>query len=74
VLVEESRRVPSELQGKLGVSRAWFGRSQGEAPGVDGGIYFTGNARVGEFAEVRLEAHGPFDFVGAALSEEACAV
>ena len=42
--------------GELGASRAWFGRSQGEAPGVDGGIYFTGDARVGEFADVVLES------------------
>lgn len=74
VLVEESRRLPREFQGKLGVSRAWFGRSQGEAPGVDGGIYFTGDARVGEFVRVRLHDHGPFDFIGTALTAEACAV
>lgn len=74
VLVEELRQLPDDFRRRLGVSRAWFGRSQGEAPGVDGGIYFNGDARVGEFADVRLEAHGPFDFVGAALDPETCAV
>jgi hypothetical protein len=64
VLVEEY------LNGK----RAWFGRSQGEAPGVDGGVYFTGNAKVGAFSDVMLETHGPFDFYGRAVSAERCAV
>jgi tRNA A37 methylthiotransferase MiaB len=58
----------------LNAKRAWFGRSEGEAPGVDGGIYFTGNAQVGEFVDVRLEEHGPFDFFGHALSPEPCAI
>lgn len=58
----------------LNAKRAWFGRSEGEAPGVDGGIYFTGNAQVGEFADVRLEEHGPFDFFGRIVSPERRAV
>ncbi len=58
----------------LNAKRAWFGRSEGEAPGVDGGIYFTGNAQVGEFVNVRLEEHGPFDFFGHAVSPEPCAI
>ncbi|HZY97078.1 MAG TPA: 30S ribosomal protein S12 methylthiotransferase RimO [Candidatus Cybelea sp.] len=72
VLVEELRRLGErdELRAKLGNSRAWFGRSQGEAPGVDGGVYFTGEARVGEFAHVQLEGHGPFDFFGRAVPAE----
>ena len=69
VLVEESRalRERDPLRRRLGVPRAWFGRSQGEAPDVDGGIYFTGDARIGEFADVRLEAMSPFDFFGRAI-------
>jgi ribosomal protein S12 methylthiotransferase len=66
VLVEESRylRERDPLRRSLGTSRAWFGRSEGEAPGVDGGIYFTGEAQVGTFARVRLDGHGPFEFFG----------
>jgi len=76
VLVEESRRLGERdpLRGPLGAARAWFGRSEGEAPGVDGGVYFTGEARVGEFAEVRLDGHGPFDFFGQVISRERCTV
>lgn len=75
VLVEESRRLRErdELRAKLGASRAWFGRSEGEAPAVDGGVYFTGEARVGEFVQVRLEGYGPFDFYGRATPREDCA-
>ncbi len=71
VLVEESRRLRERdgLRRYLGESRAWFGRSDGEAPAVDGGIYFTGQASVGEFRHVRLEGHGPFDFFGRAIPE-----
>jgi ribosomal protein S12 methylthiotransferase len=69
VLVEESRRLRERdpLWRQLRATRAWFGRSEGEAPGVDGGIYFTGAGRPGEFADVRLEGHGPFDFFGCAV-------
>ncbi len=76
VLVEESRylREYDDARRRLGVARAWFGRSEGEAPGVDGGIYFTGEASVGEFVDVRLEDHGAFDFFGSALTDERCAV
>jgi tRNA A37 methylthiotransferase MiaB len=72
VLVEESRRVRERdpLRQRLGAARAWFGRSEGEAPGVDGGIYFTGDSRVGDFADVRLESMSPFDFVGRAVEPE----
>jgi ribosomal protein S12 methylthiotransferase len=72
VLVEESRRLRErdELRSKLASAHAWFGRSEGEAPGVDGGIYFTGEGRPGEFAMVKLEGHGPFDFFGRALAQE----
>lgn len=72
VLVEESRylRDRDPLRRRLGSARAWFGRSEGEAPGVDGGIYFTGEAEVGTFARVRLQGHGSFDFFGDA--EQAC--
>jgi hypothetical protein len=42
----------------------------GEAPGVDGGIYFIGDAAPGEFVEVTLDGNGPFDFFGRTASKE----
>jgi len=76
VLVEESRylRAHDEARRRLNVSRAWFGRSEGEAPGVDGGIYFTGDANAGEFCRVRVESVGAFDLFGSSVAVEACAV
>jgi len=76
VLVEERRtlRRSDEFRTALGEPSVWFGRSQGEAPGVDGGVYFTGDARQGEFARVTLDGHGPFDFFGRATAKEALAV
>jgi ribosomal protein S12 methylthiotransferase len=66
VLVEERRRLRKSdpFRAALGHADVWFGRSQGEAPGVDGGVFFTGDATVGEFADVMLDGHGPFDFYG----------
>jgi ribosomal protein S12 methylthiotransferase len=76
VLVEERRtlRRADEFRTALGESSVWFGRSQGEAPGVDGGVYFTGEARPGDYIEVTLEGHGPFDFFGRAAVREPAAV
>ena len=76
VLVEERRtlRRSDPFREALGSASAWFGRSQGEAPGVDGGIYFTGEARAGEFVKVTLDGHGPFDFYGRATSRELAGV
>lgn len=66
VLVEEERRLRKgdPARERLGLTRAWYGRSQGEAPGVDGGVYFSGEARIGDFVEVKLDAQTSFDFVG----------
>ncbi|MBV8246038.1 MAG: 30S ribosomal protein S12 methylthiotransferase RimO [Candidatus Eremiobacteraeota bacterium] len=66
VLVEEQRRIRSSdpLRAQLGAASAWFGRSMGEAPGVDGGILFRGNAAAGQFVDVTLDGHSAFDFVG----------
>jgi ribosomal protein S12 methylthiotransferase len=76
VLVEERRtlRRGDEFRAALGASNVWFGRSQGEAPGVDGGIYFTGDAQPGDYVSVTLEGHGPFDFFGRAAVREPVAV
>ncbi|HSV13564.1 MAG TPA: hypothetical protein VLI90_04850, partial [Tepidisphaeraceae bacterium] len=76
VLVEERRslRKTDPLRAGLGSSQAWFGRSMGEAPGVDGGVYFTGEAEPGQFVEVTLEGHGPFDFFGRITSKETATI
>ena len=72
VLVEERRslRKTDSLRTALGSGHAWYGRTMGEAPGVDGGVYFVGDARPGEFVTVTLEGNGPFDFFGRADSKE----
>jgi ribosomal protein S12 methylthiotransferase len=76
VLVEERRtlRRSDEFRNALGSPSVWFGRSPGEAPGVDGGVYFTGDARPGDFVKVTLDGHGPFDFFGRAAALEPLAV
>jgi ribosomal protein S12 methylthiotransferase len=70
VLVEERRslRKTDPVRAALGSPSAWFGRSMGEAPGVDGGIYFTGEASPGTFVDVTLAGSGPFDFFGTPAS------
>ncbi|HUN28623.1 MAG TPA: 30S ribosomal protein S12 methylthiotransferase RimO [Alphaproteobacteria bacterium] len=76
VLVEERRRLrkTDALRAALGTADVWFGRSQGEAPGVDGGVYFDGEARIGEFALVSVDGHGPFDFYGRTAVRESIEV
>jgi ribosomal protein S12 methylthiotransferase len=73
VLIEDRRRLRKSdpLRTALGASEAWFGRSQGEAPGVDGGIYFIDeNAEAGSFVDVTLDGNGPFDFYGHVIARE----
>jgi ribosomal protein S12 methylthiotransferase len=72
VLVEERRtlRRSDPFRAALGHAEVWFGRSQGEAPGVDGGVFFEGDAEVGDFKEITLDGHGPFDFYGHAVARE----
>jgi ribosomal protein S12 methylthiotransferase len=76
VLVEERRslRKTDPLRAALGAGAAWFGRSMGEAPGVDGGVYFTGEAAPGQFVHVTLDGNGPFDFFGHVVSEDLVSV
>jgi ribosomal protein S12 methylthiotransferase len=76
VLVEERRtlRRSDEFRTALGAPTVWFGRSQGEAPGVDGGVYFRGDVEPGDFIEVTLDGHGPFDFFGHVAVAEPLAV
>jgi ribosomal protein S12 methylthiotransferase len=68
VLVEERRtlRKTDPLAVALRARDVLVGRSAGEAPGVDGGIVFPfdARARVGEFADVRLDGNTAFDFHG----------
>jgi len=69
VLAEERRelRRSDPMRAHLADGVTWFGRSEGEAPGVDGGVYFNDpGARVaaGDFVPVRLTGHGAFDFCG----------
>ncbi len=66
VLVEGRRSLGKSdpLRGALGAREATVGRSMGEAPGVDGGIYFTADARAGDFVDVTLRGTTAFDFHG----------
>ncbi len=69
VLVEERRtlRRTAPLALALGTTEVTVGRSQGEAPGVDGAIYFTADRPLGSFVDVRLDGCGAFDFFGVAV-------
>jgi len=69
VLVEERRhlRRTDPIAVGLGTTEVTIGRSMGEAPGVDGGIFFAAPAAAGSFVDVRLDGSGPFDFYGTAL-------
>ncbi len=68
VLVEGRRtlRAGDPLRTVLGATHASFGRSMGEAPGVDGNIYFAGDATVGSFVDVGLDGATAFDYYGTA--------
>lgn len=72
VLVEERRtlRKTDPLAVALRSRDVMVGRSMGEAPGVDGAIAFTGDARIGEFGEVRLDGNTAFDFYGSLVCTE----
>ena len=78
VLAEERRylRKGDAMRERLG-AHAWYGRSQGEAPGVNGGIYFadeSGRTRAGDFVTVTLDGLGPFDSFGRTAAKEAAGV
>ncbi|HMD01870.1 MAG TPA: hypothetical protein VKG44_02780, partial [Candidatus Baltobacteraceae bacterium] len=68
VLVEGRRtlRAGDPLRAFFGASSATAGRSMGEAPGVDGEVWFAGNAEAGTFVDVTLEHATSFDFAGTA--------
>jgi len=71
VLVEEERtlRKTDPIAVALKSTTVWVGRSMGEAPGVDGSIFFTEPATVGSFIDVRLGGYGAFDFYGERVGE-----
>lgn len=73
--MEERRtlRRSDPLRGALGTAEVWVGRSMGEAPGVDGGVFFTGEARIGDFVDIELRGATAFDFYGAPVPEFATA-
>jgi ribosomal protein S12 methylthiotransferase len=75
VLVEEKKtlRRSDPLRGALGTSSAWAGRSMGEAPGVDGGVFFVGDAMPGDFVDVTLDGATAFDFHGTLVPARAFA-
>jgi len=72
VLVEgrKTLRKDDPLRATLGEARVCVGRSQGEAPGVDGAVHFAGEAEVGSFVEVTLEGSTAFDFFGRLRAED----
>ncbi len=81
VLVEERRRLRKSdpfrealAANGSGPAEVWFGRSEGEAPGVDGGIYFSGDAEIGSFVDITLSGYGPFDFHGLPALKESLVV
>jgi ribosomal protein S12 methylthiotransferase len=76
VLIEERRRLrrTDPLAVALGGVDVTVGRSEGEAPGVDGGIYLREELPIGAFVDVRLEGHGAFDFYGSAVADRHVAV
>jgi len=63
VLVEERRtlRRGDPLRAHLPAT-VWYGRSQGEAPGVDGGVFVAGDLTPGTFVDLELTAATAFDF------------
>ncbi len=67
VLVEERRKLrrTDPIAVALGTTDVTVGRSMGEAPGVDGGVFFAETAEPGAFVDVRLDGAGAFDFYGA---------
>ena len=70
VLVEERRKLrrTDPIAVALGTTEVTVGRSMGEAPGVDGGIFFAAPAVAGSFVDVRLDGAGAFDFYGAVVA------
>ena len=63
VLIEGKRllQAASPLGRALGQRLAYVGRSQREAPGVDGLVYLSGEHPIGEFVPATIAGHTDFD-------------
>ncbi|MGQ9498135.1 MAG: 30S ribosomal protein S12 methylthiotransferase RimO [Desulfotomaculales bacterium] len=61
------REIEVLAEGKQG--KRYFGRTEGDAPEVDGRVYFTGNMSVspGDFVKVRITRALPYDLEGEAV-------
>ncbi len=46
------------------LAECYYGRSYGEAPDIDGKIFFTGKAEAGQFVKVRITDLLDFDMIG----------
>lgn len=71
ILVELARQLSYErnlsLVGKtlrIIVDRPGEGRTQGHSPDIDGVVFFEGDARTGEFADIRITGAEDFDLYG----------
>jgi ribosomal protein S12 methylthiotransferase len=67
VLIEgpQTLRRSDPVRAALGTGTVTAGRSQGEAPGVDGFVYVTDEFEPGTFVDVELQGATAFDFYGA---------
>lgn len=63
-LVGHTVRVLVEKQTETG----WVGRSQADAPEIDGSVSGSGQATIGQFAKVRVTGAGAYDLTGELLS------
>jgi len=46
--------------------RVCLGRSEADAPDIDGQVYIRGQLPVGNFAVVRITGHSDYDLIGEA--------
>ena len=58
-LIRETDRHTSQMKGRYLV-----GRSQADAPDIDGRVYVRGQAPMGEFARVKIIGHTDYDLIG----------
>ncbi|MBV9440790.1 MAG: 30S ribosomal protein S12 methylthiotransferase RimO [Candidatus Eremiobacteraeota bacterium] len=73
VLTEQRRtlRAADPLAAALGDRSVTVGRSEGEAPGVDGVVAFAGALEPGRFVDVRIDGSTAFDFYATLAGAEA---